>query len=59
MTKNNQFKNLIDSSKVFVLGYSMYVMRRESQVTGEHKLQGNIRHYSQLCIFNLGSVDLG
>ena len=38
MTKNNQCKNLTDSSKVFVLYFLTEVEAQDSQVTGQHML---------------------
>ena len=47
MTKNNQCKNLIDSSEVFVLGFVTQVGTRDSQFTGQHRPFSSIMYFQQ------------
>ena len=43
--QNNQCKNIIESSKVFVVDFLMQVATRYSQFPGQHRLQVNTSNY--------------
>ena len=51
MTNNNQCKNLIESSKLFVLDFATQVETWGSQFTGQHRLEVYTEYYRSIMYF--------